>query len=151
MKKLIVFSVLALLIFTTVGCEKNKEEKEILSDAKIVKTLSLKYLGESYGRVGEIMIVNSQEKLNKIYKNATMPKDLENIDFGKRTVVMGSYGAARGVSKLEHKFSKVGDKYEYLLTITLNYTTVAPLFSFGIIAEKIPSNSEVVLKVNVKE
>ncbi len=147
MKRIFLVSTLLLLLLAIVGCEKEENKDKIkLSDVKIVKELRV---NAGSCKNGEIVVINSQKELNDIYKNSSVPKDLNNIDFNKNSVIIGSYGTTRGVYKIKHNFSKVGDKYEYTLTITLDDTDVAQGVGFGIIIEKIPSNSEIIFKVNV--
>ncbi len=154
MKKFIFFSTIALLAFATLGCEKEeKKEKVILPEAKIAETLPLMSssgINKKTHGAGEIVIINSQKELNEIFNKGYLPKELTNVDFTKNTVIVGSCGTAQGVSKIEHNFSKVKDKYEYTLTIFYDLTHVAQCVGFGIIIEKIPNNSEVVFKVNIK-
>ncbi len=153
MRKIILFSALALLVFATVGCDKNKEEKERLPNAKIIKVLPNQIFSGVdciYGKMGEILIINSQEKLNKIYKNANIPKKLENINFDKETLVIGSCNSTNGVEKVEHQFIKEGDKYKYILTVYQNYTDQVVHLKFATIVEKIPNNSEVIFIANLK-
>ncbi len=153
MKRIILFSAITLLIFATMSCEKKETEKElILPNAKITKTFSIMYQSaknEINIENGKIVIVNSQKELNEIFKEGYLTKELTNVDFTKNTVIAGRYATTNGVSKVEHKFSKVGDKYEYILTIVLDDTCVAQGVGFGIIVEKIPNNSEIIFKVNV--
>ncbi len=149
MKRTVLFSVLVLLLFAMVGCEK-KADNEVLPEIKIKKILSgipSKKISEN----GEIVIINSQEELNQLFPNSTLPKELVNLDFKRNTVILGNYGVHRGVAKVEHQFGKVGDKYEYVLTIILDISFVAEGIGFGIIVEKLPNNSEVMFKVNVIE
>ncbi len=150
MKRVIFLSAIALLTLATVmSCDKeDKEEKNILPTAKITKKLPL-MLNNPSCKNGDIIIINSQQELDNVYQDSYLPKDLTNVDFTKNTVIVGSYGTSRGVSKVEHNFSKIGDKYQYTLTIFLDMTFVAEGVGFGIVVEKIPDNSEVMFKVNL--
>ncbi len=150
--KLKLLFIALLLCMGIVGCEE-EDNKVILPNSKIIKVLPQKILSEAsgiYSKKQEIFIINSMKELKSIFQKNPLPKDLTNIDFNENTIIVGSYGTTRGVHKLEHEFNKLEDKYEYILTIFQDLTFVAEGVNFGIIVEKIPSNSEVILKVNLK-
>ncbi len=154
MKKIVLFSAIALLLFALSSCEKKEiEEEVILPNAKITKTLPIMYQSaksEIKIENGKIVIINSKKELNDLFKNSNLPKYLANVDFNKNSVIVGTYLSNYGVDKLEHKFVKIEDKYEYTLTVIQNFACVMERVGFGIVVEKIPSNSEVIFKVNVK-
>ncbi len=150
MKRVIFLSAITLLtLATAMSCDKeDKEDKIALPIVKITKTFPLMLNNPSY-KNGGIIVINSQQKLENVYQDSYLPKDLTNVDFNKNTVIVGSYGTTQGVDKVEHNFFKVGSKYEYILTIVLNDACVPEGVGFGIVVEKIPDNTEVMFKVNV--
>ncbi len=121
MKKLIVFSALALLIFATVGCEKNKEEKESCTNyTQQEKSKKYEWLIGSFGdEEGAGIIKQAQHfKVSKIIRDKGayyyQPKDrFVGSDSVKIEVSEGSDGGSRGhttLYKIKFDITKCGMK-----------------------------------------
>lgn len=115
------------------------------ADPKVVKEILMMYvqlLGDE-----QIATIQSQEELEQLFGSRTISVTLENIDFEKYTVILGTKGVCNGLSKLTHSFKyKENKTYEYTIKIICNCTCEAPTFTFGIIVEKLPVGSNVILK-----
>ncbi len=147
MKRIITILALFLCLGST-GCE-DKENNDIYPDAKIIKELSLIYNGNIF-KNREYILINSQQDLNNIF-NKEKPSSLPNIDFNKHSLILGEYAHYQGISGLEHLFTKIsGKKYEYIVTVWEAANLSPEAATFGIVINKIPSDSEIVFKINVK-
>lgn len=125
------------------GCDNN----EIVLGIKINKELPILYSGCNLTE-GQIVIINSQEDLDKIYKKEYISQlpEFQNIDFTKYSLIVGARSYKRGIAKLEHQLIKTGNTtYYYKLKICYSLTLPVGTFYYGIMVSKIPSDAKVYL------
>ncbi len=144
MRKILFLVVITLGVFVATSCEKTGDV--IALDAKILKELPV-----MYGKVceyGKTIVINSQNELDDLFTN-DLPKCLSDIDFEKSTVVLGTSGNGRDVYELRHDFKKIDNNhYEYNVFVEYYESSVViNTFICGVIVEKIPSDSEIILTV----
>ncbi len=87
--------VLLIALFLSIGmmgCEDNENNEEIYPNAKIVKELPLIQMEKSVCKEGKVIIINSKNELDNLFKDDDLPESLTAIDFGKHTVILGSLG-----------------------------------------------------------
>lgn len=95
-------------------------------------------------------MIQTQAELDELDKRVSFHHvdDLENIDFSKRTLLLGFAGYAVQVSKIQHTFSKTTDStYCYSLYVFLTGCTIPQSFMYGIIVKKIPEDANITFKV----
>jgi hypothetical protein len=144
-RRILAITISLILLIGISGCDNN----DIVLEIKIDKELPVLYSGCNLAE-GQIVIINSQEDLDKIYKkeNISQLPEFQNIDFTKYSLITGAKSYNRGIAKLEHQLMKTGNTiYDYRLKIYYNLTLPAGTFYYGIMVSKIPSDAKVYLDV----
>ncbi len=144
-KRFLAITISLILLIGISGCDNNDINLEI----KINKELPVLYSGCNLTE-GQIIIINSQEDLEKIYKKESISQlpEFQNIDFTKYSIIASAKSFNRGVTKLEQQLMKTGNKaYDYRLKIYYNLTLPAGTFYYGIMVSKISSDAKVYLDV----
>lgn len=146
MKKIILFSAVALWMLIVCSCEQNNNEDVVYPNAKIIKELPILY--GDYTKSGEIVLIQSQKELeNRLNNSPELIKELD-VDFEKYSLIMGTQTFNQGVAQLKHSFiHKQDNKYSYLLTVELNDATVVCTIVFGIVIDKTPNSSDIELEI----
>ena len=140
---------LLLLLFSFTSCKDDNNVNNNTVETKVVKEILIR--GLQLLDYGKIATIQSQEELNQLFdnKNFKIPVELENIDFEKHTVILVTKTIGRGLDTLLHTSFKHKENktYEYTIKIIYNELHEAPTFTFGVIVEKIPIGSNILLTV----
>lgn len=140
---------LLMLLFSFTSCKDDNNVNNNTVETKVVKEILIR--GLQLLDYGKIATIQSQEELNKLFdnKNFKIPVELENIDFEKHTVILVTKTISRGLDTLLHTSFKHKENktYEYTIKIIYNDFCEAPTFTFGVIVEKIPIGSNILLTV----
>ena len=142
-RRILFITISLILLIGISGCDNN----EIVLGIKINKELPILYSGCNLTE-GQIVIINSQEDLDKIYKKEYISQlpEFQNIDFTKYSLIVGARSYKRGIAKLEHQLIKTGNTtYYYKLKICYSLTLPVGTFYYGIMVSKIPSDAKVYL------
>lgn len=142
--KLSAFVLLFALIWA--GCKKDDNSEKNL----VVKEFPVLHTGY-YLKQEETVIIRDQETFDKVFSKelVTQISELQNIDFQKYDVLAGEYWYIRGISRLEHKFTRTdANSYLYKLDVIYNISLPVGRFCYGIIVEKLPSEATVKFEVN---
>ncbi|MGI6370167.1 MAG: hypothetical protein ACOX09_06125 [Candidatus Kapaibacterium sp.] len=142
--------ILFLILFSFTSClEDDNSVNNNIVETKVVKEILIR--GLQLLDYGKIATIQSQEELNQLFdnKNFKIPVELENIDFEKHTVILVTKTIGRGLDTLLHTSFKHKENktYEYTIKIIYNELHEAPTFTFGVIVEKIPIGSNILLTV----
>ncbi len=146
--KILLFSGLLLILFNFSSCESGDDNSINSVDAKIVKEILI--MGLQLLDDGTIATIQSQEGLNNLFNDdiSKIPVELKNINFEQYTLILGTKCIGQGLYNLSHNFEcKENNHYDYTITIMCNDFAEAPTFTFGVLVDKLPNNSNVVLHI----
>ncbi len=140
------------------GCEDKEKEvvpkpEIIYPSAEIVKQLPIMYA--SIYEDGRILVVNSKEQLQELFKDKKLPKALKYVELENNTLILnefGKLGEGLKIKDFTQSFVKNEDEknqYEYELQTRFDFEEELEnkVYLFGILVKKLPETSVITLKI----